>query len=241
MLEHNGAALPHQWIAGDDEMGRPYWFRRRLDRLGERSLLAVPGNTWMRDLETAPPPYSGRGRRPQRPWQGLELWRTSLPAEAWTTLDVRDGSKGPLVVDIVKRRVVARTPQRQEGHEEMMVIIRSRERDTQRVVKVDGDLSHGAVETSLTTFARVAKAEHRIEECLQRSKSEAGLADDEGRNWTGWHHHQTLSFIATWFLVMETRRGKKMDAGDDVAPDSRRHRVDPSLCVSMRDHASLAA
>jgi len=36
MLEHNGAALPHQWIAGDDEMGRPYWFRRRLDRLGER-------------------------------------------------------------------------------------------------------------------------------------------------------------------------------------------------------------
>src|SRR5882724_11254940 len=36
MREHNGAALPHQWIAGDDEMGRPYWFRRRLDRLGER-------------------------------------------------------------------------------------------------------------------------------------------------------------------------------------------------------------
>jgi SRSO17 transposase len=241
MLEQNGAALPHQWIAGDDEMGRPYWFRRRLDRLGERYLLAVPGNTLIRDLETAPPPYSGRGRRPQRPWQGIELWRTSLPAEAWTTIDVRDGSKGPLVVDIVKRRVVARTPQRQEGHEEMMVIIRYRERDTQRVVKVDCYLSHGAVETSLTTFARVAKAEHRIEECLQRSKSEAGLADYEGRNWTGWHHHQTLSFIATWFLVMETRRGKKMDAGDDVAPDSRRHRVDPSLCVSMRDHASLAA
>ena len=195
----------------------------------------------MRDLETAPPPDSGRGRRPQRPWQGLELGRTSLPAEAWTPIDVRDGSKGPWVVDIVKRRVVARTPQRQEGHEAMRVIMRSRERDTQRVVKVDGDLSNGAVETSLTTFARVAKAEHRIEECLQRRKSEAGLADDEGRNGTGWHHHQTLSFIATWFFVMETRRGKKMDAGDDVAPDSRRHRVDPSLGVSMRDHASLAA
>jgi SRSO17 transposase len=123
----------------------------------------------------------------------------------------------------------------------MMVVMRYRERDTHEVVKVDCDLSNGAVETSLTTFARVAKAEQRLEECLQRSQSEAGLADYAGRHWTGWHHHQTLSFIATWFLVTETRRGKKMDTGDDVAPDSRRHRVDPSLCVSMRDHATLTA
>jgi len=241
MLEHNGASLPHEWIAGDDEMGRPYWFRRRLDRLGERSLLAVPGNTLMRDLEAAPPTDSGRGRRPQRPWQGIDLWRTALPEEAWTTIDVRDGSTGPLVVDIVKRRVVARTPQRPEGHEEMLVIMRYRERDTHEVVKVDWYLSNGAMETSLTTFARVAKAEHRIEECLQRSQSEAGLADYAVRNWTGWHHHQTLSCIATWFLVTETRRGKKMDASDDLAPDSRRHRIDPALCVSMRDHATLTA
>jgi hypothetical protein len=46
------------------------------------------------------------------------------------------------VVDLVKRRVVARTPQRQEGHEEMMVVIRYRERDTHEVVKVDCDLSN---------------------------------------------------------------------------------------------------
>ncbi len=156
-------------------------------------MLAVPGNTLMRDLEAAPPAYSGRGRRPQRPWQGLDRWQTALPAEAWTTLDVRDGAKGPLVVDLVKRRVVARTPQRQEGHEETMVVIRYRERDTDQVVKVDFYLSNGAAETALAAFARVAKAEHRLEECLQRSKSEAGLADYEVRNWTGWHHHQTLS------------------------------------------------
>ena len=55
----------------------------------------------------------------------------------------------------------------------------------------------------------MAKAEHRIEECLQRSKSEAGLADYEVRNWTGWQQHQTLSLLATWFLERETQRGKK--------------------------------
>jgi hypothetical protein len=241
MLAQNGAARPHGWIAGDDEMGRPYWFRRRLDRLGERSMLAVPGNTLMRDLEAPPPAPRGRSRRPQRPWQGLDPWQTALPAEAWTTIDVRDGAKGPLVVDLVNRRVVARTPQRQEGHEETMVVIRYRERDTARVVKVDFYLSNGTGETALAACARVAKAEHRIEECLQRSKSEAGLADYEVRNWTGWHHHQTLSLIATWFLVTETRRGKKMDACDDVAPDPRRHCLDPSPCVPMRDDITCAA
>jgi SRSO17 transposase len=36
LLEQDGAALPHRWRAGDDEMGRPAWFRRRLAALGER-------------------------------------------------------------------------------------------------------------------------------------------------------------------------------------------------------------
>ena len=55
MLAKNGAGLPHSWIAGDDEMGRPYWFRRRLAALGERYVLAVPSNTTIRDLEVEPP------------------------------------------------------------------------------------------------------------------------------------------------------------------------------------------
>ena len=55
MLAKNGAGLPHGWISGDDEMGRPYWFRRRLATLGERYLLAVPSHTALRALETEPP------------------------------------------------------------------------------------------------------------------------------------------------------------------------------------------
>lgn len=241
MLEKNGPVLPHRWIAGDDEMGRPYWFRRRLDALGERYLLAVPSNTSMRDVEVEPPAASGRGRPPKRPWQSVEAWSQALDEAAWHRLDVRDGSKGPLVVEAVKRRVVSRTHRRQQGSQETLVVLRSRDRDQAQVVKVDYYLSNAAPETPLGEFARVAKAEHRIEECLQRSKSEAGLADYEVRNWTGWHHHQTLSLIATWFLVTETRRGKKMDSCDDVAPDPRRHCVDPSPGVSMRDNAALAA
>ena len=209
LLAHHGAALPHAWITGDDERGRPYWFRRRLAALGERYMPAVPGNTLMRDLETAPPTSRGRGRRPQRPWPRVDQWAQALDADAWRRVDVRDGAKGPLVVDIVKRRVVSRTPRRQQGDEEILVVIRYHDRHNRQVVKVDVYLSNAEPETPLWQFARVAKAEQRIEECLQRSKSEAGLADYEVRHWTGWHHHHTLSLLATWFLVTETQRGKK--------------------------------
>lgn len=77
-------------------------------------------------------------------------------------------------------------------------------------LKHDYYLSNAAAGTPLVAYARVAKAEHRIEECLRRSKSEAGLGAYQVRGWRGWHHHMALSLIATWFLVVEARREKKV-------------------------------
>ena len=234
MLEQHGDRLPHRWICGDDEMGRPYWFRRRLCKLNERYLLAVPSNTLIRDIEAEPPKYSGRGRPSARPWTRVDKWIAALADDDWSTVDVRDGEKGPLVVEIVKRPVVGRTDKRQEGHEEVLVVIRYKDRDDQRVVKTDYYLSNAGVDTQLAEFARAAKAEHRIEECIQRSKSEAGLADYEVRTWRGWHHHQTLSLIATWFLVTEARREKKMDPGDHRSSNPRGDLPSPAKALRMR-------
>lgn len=234
MLDQHGANLPHRWIAGDDEMGRPYWFRRDLQQRNEQYLLAVPSNTLIRDLEVEPPTGSGKGRPPNRPWVRVDTWLAAQPATAWTKLDVRDGAKGPLIVESLKRRVAARTDKRQQAPDEVLVIIRYKDRDDQRVVKTDYYFSNASPQTPLLEFARVAKAEHRIEECLQRCKSEAGLGDYEVRNWVGWHHHQTLSLIATWFLVSETRRGKKMDPRDYASTDPGRHLPNPAPRVPMR-------
>jgi SRSO17 transposase len=234
MLARHGQTLPHAWITGDDEMGRPSWFRRHLNEISERYLLAVPSVTQIRDLEVAPPEYGGRGRSPKRPWTRVDKWIETLRKSDWTRVDVRDGSKGPLIVEVVTRRVVARNEKRQEGHEEVLVVIRYRERDSRRVVKTDYYLSNAAADTSPAQFARAAKAEHRIEECLQRAKSETGLADYEVRNWKGWHHHQILSLIAVWFLLTEARRGKKMDTGDHGFSNPRGDQLHPAIPVRMR-------
>jgi SRSO17 transposase len=212
MLAEHGSTLPHGWIAGDDEMGRSSAFRRDLRGLGERYLLAVPSNTLVRDLEAPPPEYRGRGPHPRVPFTRADRWCQALPQGAWTTIDVRDGARGPLAVEAVKTRVQAKTDRRRNGPEEVLVVLREKQADGS--TKHDYYLSNAAAERPLAEFARVAKAEHRIEECLERAKSDAGLAQYQVRNWIGWHHHQALSFLAAWFLTQEDLRGKKTHAGD---------------------------
>jgi SRSO17 transposase len=218
MLDECGGRLPHSWVAGDDEMGRPGDFRRKLQARGERYLLGVPSNTLARDLETPPPEYAGRGRRPLSPFRRLDRWLATLPEEAWTEIDVRDGEKGPLLVEVVKRRIRARTATGGTGPEELLFV--SRERQSDGTFKHDYYLSSADPETALAELARVAKAAHRIEGCLGRSKGEAGLADYQVRNWMAWHHHQALSLLASWFLNQEARRGKNPDPGVDRAATS---------------------
>ncbi len=214
MLQDSGGHLPHAWVAGDDEMGRSTWFRRELRALGESYLLAVPSNTNVRDLEGPVPPYRGRGPRPKQPFVRVEQWAAGLSQETWRRIDVRDGEKGPLVTEIVKARVVARTERSRHGAtEEVLVVTRSP--DENGNMKHDYYLSNADADTPLEEFARVAKAEHRVEDGIKRAKSQAGLSDYEVRTWAGWYHHQTLSLIATWFLIRETRRGKKVHTGPD--------------------------
>ena len=221
MLQDHGSLLPHGWIAGDDEMGRSSKFRADLRAANERYLLAVPSNTLIRDCEAEAPAYSGRGPRPKVPFLRVDRWAAALPADAWQNIEVRPGDKGPLAVLMVKRRVLAKTERRRVGPEETLVVTREQQADG--TFKHDYYLSSAPAETPLTEFGHVAKAEHRVEECLERAKGAAGLAEYQVRTWEGWHHHQTLSLLATWFLTQEARRGKKMDPGDYRAADSLGH------------------
>jgi SRSO17 transposase len=229
MLDEHGGALPHAWISGDDEMGRSSWFRQQLRQRGERYLLAVPSNTLVRDLLAPAPAYSGRGRRPRVPFVRVDHWAAALPESAWQTIEVRDGEKGPVVVQAVRTLVQARTEGRPSDMTETLVVVRERQGDGS--IKHDYLLSNTLPQTPLAELARVFKTQHRVEECLKRAKSEAGLGDYQVRSWEGWHHHQALALLATWFLTQEARRGKNTDPRFDGAAGRRAPRrvAEPDL------------
>jgi hypothetical protein len=146
----------------------------------------------------------------------VDRWAAAQPASSWETIEIRPGAKGPLIVEALKRRVSAKTDRRRAGPEEVLVVFREKQADGS--YKHDYALAYASEATPLPEFARVFNAEHRIEQCLQRAKGEAGLSHYQVRTWRGWHHHQALALLATWFLTQETRRGKNLDArADDAA------------------------
>ena len=51
----------------------------------------------------------------------------------------------------------------------------------------------------------------------------------------GWHHHQALSLLATWFLLGETRRGKNTDSRADGASGTGDDRRDARADVEGRE------
>ena len=229
MLDAWGKQVPHGWVTGDDEFGRHTRFRQALRERGERYVLGVPCTTMMRDLEAPRPEYSGRGRRPKAPWQSVTDWRKALHPTAWRRLTVRDGEKGPVAIEMVKRQVQTRIAHKRTGPQEWLVVTHRPLTDDRTLEPrasrdaTDQDEHHryhyyltptgvSAVrlqEPSLDELARVIKAGACIEASFKRGKGEVGMDEYQVRTWHGWHHHMALSLMAVWFLIGETHRGQQ--------------------------------
>src|SRR4029453_4095364 len=230
MLDAWGEQVPHGWVTGDDELGRHTRFRHELRERSERYVLGVPCNTTIRDLEAPLPAYAGRGRPSKAPWQSVTQWRQDLDAEAWTHLTVRDGEKGPVEIEMVRRRVQTQIERKCTGPEEGLVVTRQPLSDDRtwgpRASRdaTDQDaryryhyylsptcVSKGELaEPTLAALARIIKAGACIEASFKRGKSEVGMDEYQGRTWGGWHPHIALSLLAVWFLIGETRRGQQV-------------------------------
>jgi SRSO17 transposase len=230
MLDTWADHVPHGWVTGDDELGRHTGVRHELRERDERYVLGVPCNTMIRDLEALPPAYQGRGRRPKAPWQSVTAWRQSLDPTVWRRFTVRDGEKGPVAIEMVKRRGQTRMERKRTGPAEWLVITRcplanertlesrasrdATDHDTRYRYHYYFTPTHGAAvtfqEPSVEELARVIKASTYIEASFKRGKGEVGMDEYQTRTWQGWHHHMTLSLMAVWFLIGETHRGQSL-------------------------------
>jgi SRSO17 transposase len=230
MLDEWREQVPHGWVTGDDEFGRHTRFRGELRARGERYVLGVPCTTTIRDLEAPLPADQGRGRRPKAPWQAVTTWRKALHPEGWTRLTVRDGEKGPVEIEMVKRRVQTRLERKRMGPQEWLVVTRRPLADAETLEArasrdaTDQDAHYRyhdyltptqtpeseLAEPSLTELARVIKAGLCIEASFKRGKGEVGMDEYQVRTWEGWHHHMALSLISVWFLIGETQRGQQL-------------------------------
>jgi SRSO17 transposase len=189
--------VPHAWIVGDDEYGRPAEFRDRLADRGERYLLEVPCNTLVRR------PNNGPGR--SKKWGSVRRRKERHPPKSWKRITIRDGEKGPIEVLAFCTRVQTKRKGAPARQETLLVMQALRGSQTWYF------LAPKDAPLDTAELVRVASHRHHIEQAFQFAKGECGLAHYEVRSWVGWHHHMTLSMLALWFLTFERRRlGKKL-------------------------------
>jgi SRSO17 transposase len=197
LLRRSGSVLPHSWVIGDDEFGRPSEFRDRLADREERYLLEVPSNTLVR----RPSNWPGRARK----WCQVAERKRTRPRDAWCRLTLRQGERGPIEVLAFSTRVETKRDG-QPPRREILLVIQSLIGD-----KTWYFLAPKNAPLRTKKLVWVASHRHDIEQLFQAAKGEAGLDHYEVRSWVGWHHHVALSMVALWFLTLERRRlGKKL-------------------------------
>lgn len=207
------------WVIADERYGQNGTFLDGLDELGQRYVVEVPVNitVWTEDPAACVPPYSGQGRPPTRAHRdavrSVQAIAADLPAEAWQTLQLRDGATGPLVFQFAAVRVWA-VRHRRPGPPIWLVMRRSLEPDAE----IKYYVSNATADTPLEPIALVTGCRYRVEEFLEEGKSYLGMAQYEARAWSSWHHHMSLVALAHLFITL-TRLRLKKNAGVDARYD----------------------
>jgi SRSO17 transposase len=203
--------VPLDWITADEEYGRNGEFLDEVEQLGLRYVVEVPVNTtvWTEDPASCVPPYSGRGRVPTVPNResvsSVAAVASSLGREAWQTLKIRDGAKGPLAFEFAAVRVWA-VRHGKAGPPVWLLVRRSLE----PTPEVKYYISNADASTPRKVLAEVACTRHAVEDYFEDAKSYLGMAQYETRSWVGWHHHMSLVAMAHLFLTLTRRAlGKK--------------------------------
>jgi len=199
-------------VLADAAYGNDGAFRAGVTALGLTYAVGVQStlSVWPPGEEPLPPrPWSGRGRKPSRVRRDAEHQPISvkqlalrLPADAWKTVEWREGSNQTLSSRFASLRIKPASHDRllDEPHPTEWLVIEWPEGEPQPTKYW---LSTLPEDTPLATLVDTIKLRWRIERDYEELKSELGLAHFEGRGWRGFHHHASLCIAAYGFLILE--------------------------------------
>ena len=195
------------WVGFDGFHGSDPTFLRALDAQGEIFVGDVHKDQriYLDDPQPiVPPAKTTHGRHPTRPRAQtlavrVDLWTQQQPATAWQSVTLRAGTKGPLRVEILHRRVWLWDGEEAQARPWHLIV--RREIDTPTEIKYS--LSNAPADTPAPRLAFMQGQRYWIERALQQGKQDVGLGNYQVRGWRGWHHHMTLVMMAMLFLLEE--------------------------------------
>lgn len=213
---YNKESLPFSYVVSDSLYGNSPDF---MDALEERSeityFLAVHSDTrcWTSQPRLREKQYTYRGETKSKtvldknqppPGRVDELAKQISPYQ-WYRFKVSEGTKGPIVYEFAKKRVVLSNyglPSRR-----VWLVIK-------RTVSDDPTywfyISNAQKSVRLRTFAWLSGLRWAIEQCFEEAKSIVGMDHYEVRKFRAWHHHMLVCMLAHFFLWhLKIAMGKK--------------------------------
>jgi len=208
--------LAAEWVTGSDVEWVAPAFRDQVAAAGWQYVLEVPGNrpVWSgapaRAAETAAASDRFSPARQVAAQQTVRERAAALPKNAWGTAEGVQGTGGVWFA----RERVRESRNGKPGQPTWLLHRRSLDAGELRHY-----LAHAPEETPLATLARASMAYEPIQPDPAVDPSCVGLHEYEVRTWLGWHHHITMSLLASAFLF--TLRQKW--GGQGVAGDASGH------------------
>ncbi len=123
----------------------------------------------------------------------------------WYRHQVSEGTKGPIVYEFTRRRVILST----DGLPQKTVWLLIR-RTLGDEPKYSFFISNASSSTRLKTLVWLSGLRWAIEQCFEETKTELGMDHYEVRKFPGWHHHILTCMMAHFFLWhLKIRMGKR--------------------------------
>jgi SRSO17 transposase len=200
------------WVAADAFYGRDSKLLNKLDDCKIKFLADIPSThtVYLDD----PDPYMPRRRNKIGPkYKNLHA-RTEavsvhtlfeqLNAKQWSTVTVRNTTKGVLKTKAYRRAVYTWDGEEKKARRWWLVMLFDPKTKEKKWF-----FSNAEISITLKTLVRRHACRYWIERTFQDGKTSVGMADYQVRGWLAWHHHMTMVMLALLFMVKERIINKK--------------------------------
>lgn len=194
-----------KWVGCDGFYGDSPEFLRNLADNGEEFMADIhcDHRIYLEDPKPiVPPPQSRRGRKPsklkaQAKAIRVDKWVEKQSEEAWQRVEVRDSTKGKLLVDILYKQVWLWDGKESEARQWHLVV----RREVTSPKKKKYSLSNVSHDTPVKRLAYMQAQRYWVERPFQDGKNQCGMGDYQARGWLAWYHHMTMVMLAMLFMV----------------------------------------
>ena len=198
--------IPFKYVLADSVYGENPGFISAVESMVDKTYFVSVGSDtlcWLRQPVMIDKQYKYRGKnRTKKILSTDEKEPISFKTVAenindyfWYRRTVSEGTKGPIVYEFTKRRIVLSNkglPQKT-----VWLIIKRTLSDKS---EYSFFISNAPVSTRLGTFVWLSGMRWAIEQCFEETKSELGMDHYEVRKYTGWHHHILVCMLSHFFL-----------------------------------------